>query len=35
MTLDFAPYAIDSFWLDPVPKPRTLGVESLWPEPQS
>jgi hypothetical protein len=31
MTPDFSQYAIDSLWLDPTPKPRTLLV--MYPHP--
>ena len=35
MTPNFSPYAIDSLWLDPVPKPRTLLVAYPHPDDES
>jgi LmbE family N-acetylglucosaminyl deacetylase len=35
MTPNFTPYAIDSLWLDPLPKPRTLLVAYPHPDDES
>jgi LmbE family N-acetylglucosaminyl deacetylase len=35
MTLDFAPYAIDSLWLDHTPKPRTILIAYPHPDDES